>query len=158
MNTVGVSIKRLEDPRLLRGAGRYVDDVVRPGMAHAVIVRSAHAHARLRHVDLRRALAHPAVLGGVTGADLAEPVRVIPLRSGARPELAPYLQPPLARERVRYVGEPVAVLVASDRAAAEDARELVEIDYEPLPAVVAAGEAASESAPRLFAEGNVAAS
>ena len=158
MNTVGVSIKRLEDPRLLRGAGRYVDDVVRPGMAHAVIVRSAHAHARLRHVDLRRALAHPAVLGGVTGADLAEPVRVIPLRSGARPELAPYLQPPLARERVRYVGEPVAVLVASDRAAAEDARELVEIDYEPLPAVVDAGEAASESAPRLFAEGNVAAS
>jgi len=159
MNTVGTSIKRLEDPRLLTGRGRYVDDVVRPGMVHAVIVRSAHAHAQLRHVDLRRALAHPGVFGGVTGADLGELMPVIPLRSGReRPGLAPYLQPPLARERVRYVGEPVAVLVAADRAAAEDARELVVIDYEPLSAVVDAGEAASESASRLFDEGNVAAS
>jgi CO/xanthine dehydrogenase Mo-binding subunit len=156
--TVGTSIKRVEDPRLLTGGGRYVDDIVRPGMVHAVIVRSAHAHARLRRIGLGRALAHPGVLGGVTGTDLGDTMPVIPLRSGARPALAPYLQLPLARERVRYVGEPVAVVVASDRAAAEDARELVEIDYDVLPAVVDVDEAASASAPLLFPESNVAAS
>jgi carbon-monoxide dehydrogenase large subunit len=158
MNLIGASIKRLEDPRLLTGGGRYVDDLVRPGMAHAVIVRSAHAHARLRRVDLGRALAHPGVLGGVTGADFGDTLRTIPIRSGARPSLAPFLQFPIARERVRYVGEPLAVLVASDRASAEDARELVEIDYDVLPAVVDVGEAVSASAPTLFPEGNVAAS
>ena len=155
---IGTSIKRLEDPRLLTGGGRYVDDLVRPGMAHAVIVRSAHAHARLRRVDLGRALAHPGVLGGVTGADFGETLRTIPIRSGPRPSLAPFLQYPIARARVRYVGEPVAVLVATDRACAEDARELVEIDYDVLPAVVDVGEAVSVSAPLLFPEGNVAAS
>src|SRR6195256_7074069 len=80
---VGNSIKRLEDPRLLRGGGRYVDDVVREDMAHAVIVRSAHAHARLERVDLGRALSHPGVLGGVTGAQIGD-LPTIPLRSGAR--------------------------------------------------------------------------
>ena len=108
---VGNSIKRLEDPRLLRGGGRYVDDVVRPGMAHAVIVRSAHAHARLARVDLGPALAHPGVLGGVTGVDVGD-VSTIPLRSGARASLTPFLQTPIARDRVRYAGEPLAVLVA----------------------------------------------
>ena len=157
MNTVGTSIKRVEDPRLLTGGGRYVDDVVRSGMAHAVIVRSAHAHAHLRRVDPRRALARPGVLDCVTGADLPDTMQTIPLRSGARPELAPFLQLPLARARVRYVGEPIAVLVASDRETAEDARELVEIEYDVLPAVLAADEAPRASAPRLFAEGNVAA-
>ena len=158
MKLIGASIKRLEDPRLLRGGGRYVDDLVRPGMAHAVIVRSAHAHARVRRVDLRRALAHPGVLGGVTGADFGDALRTIPIRSGARPSLAPFLQYPIARERVRYVGEPVAVLAATDRACAEDARELVEIDYDVLPAVVDVDEAVSAAAPLLFPEGNVAAS
>src|SRR5687767_4656448 len=119
-------------------------------MAHAVIVRSTHAHAHLRRIDLRRALAHPGVLGGVTGADLGEVPPTIPLRSGARPGLGPYLQCPLARERVRYVGEPIAVVIAHDRAAAEDARELVEIDYDVLPAVVDVDEAVAASAPRLF--------
>src|SRR5262245_7777988 len=118
---VGASIRRLEDPRLLTGGGRYVDDIVRPGMAHAVIVRSSRAHARLRRVDLASAPAHPGVLGGVTGAGLGD-IQRIPVRLGPRPKLAPYLQPLLAVERVRYVGEPIAVLVARDRACAEDAR------------------------------------
>ena len=118
---VGNSIKRLEDPRLLTGGGRYVDDVVRPDMAHAAIVRSAHAHARLERVDLTRALACPGVVGGVSGAEIGD-LRTIPLRSGARASLVPFLQPPIARDRVRYAGEPLAVLIARDRAAAEDAR------------------------------------
>ena len=158
MNTVGTSIKRVEDPRLLTGRGRYVDDIQQSGMAHAVIVRSAHAHARLRGIDLRRALAHPGVLDGVTGADLGDAPPIIPLRSGARPGLGPYLQCPLARARVRYVGEPVAVVIAQDRVTAEDARELVEIDYDVLPTVVDVDEAVGASAPQLFPEGNVAAS
>jgi aerobic carbon-monoxide dehydrogenase large subunit len=153
---VGNSIKRLEDPRLLAGRGRYVDDVVRPNLAHAVLVRSAHAHARVKSVDLRRALSHPGVVGGVTGADVDPPV--IPLRSGVRESLRPFLQRPIARDRVRYVGEPVAVLVAVDRASAEDARELVRIDYDVLPHVADVDAATSASAPALFAEGNVAAS
>jgi CO/xanthine dehydrogenase Mo-binding subunit len=154
---IGRSIKRLEDPRLLTGGGRYVDDLSRPGMAHAVIVRSAHAHARLRAIDVGRALARPGVLAVVTGADFDATLGTIPLRSGARPSLTPYLQRPIARDHVRYAGEPVAVLVAADRATAEDARELVAIEYDALPAVVDVEASAQASAPRLFPEGNTAA-
>ena len=156
MKIVGTSIKRVEDVRLLRGAGRYVDDVVRPGMAHAAIVRSAHAHAVLRRVDAAPAVALPGVVGAVTGADLRDVLRTIPLRIGARPSLVPYLQAPLAVDRVRYVGEPLAVIVARDRATAEDARELVEVEYDALPAVVETGDAMGASAPALFEGGNVA--
>jgi len=152
---IGVPIKRLEDPRLLVGDGRYVDDLARPGMAHAVIVRSPHAHAHVRHIDARRALAQPGVLACLTGADLAgvPPIRI---RQGEKPAHVAYLQPPLAGNRVRYVGEPVAVVVATDRAGAVDARELVEIEYDPLPALVDAADAERSGGPRLFAEGNVA--
>jgi len=153
VNVIGAPIKRLEDPRLLVGGGRYVDDLVRPDMAHAVIVRSTHAHARLGRVDVRRALAHPGVLACVTAADLGA-VPTIPIRQGSNAALVPYLQPPLARDRVRYVGEPVAVVVASDRLRAIDARELVEIDYDVLPAVVDVKDAGSRG-PALFPEGDV---
>jgi CO/xanthine dehydrogenase Mo-binding subunit len=155
MRFVGAPIKRLEDPRLLVGGGRYVDDLARPGMAHAVIVRSPHAHARVRHVDPRRALAQPGVLACLTGADLAG-VPPIPLRLGAKPALVPYLQPPLATGTVRYAGEPVAVVVATDRAAAVDARELVGVDYDVLPALLDAEDAGRPGSPLLFPEGNVA--
>ena len=155
MKFVGVPIRRLEDPRLLVGGGRFVDDVVRPGMVHAVVVRSPHAHARVRRVDGRRALALPGALACVTGADLAG-VPTIPLRQGAKPEHTGYLQPPLARDTVRYAGEPVAVVVALDRATAVDARDLVEIDYDVLPALVDPADAARPGGPVLFAEGNVA--
>ncbi len=104
-------------------------------MAQAIIVRSPHAHARLLHVDGRRALAQPGVLACLTGADLAG-VPTIRIRQGGKPTHAPYLQPPLARDRVRYAGEPVAVVVALDRAGAVDARDLVEVEYEVLPALV----------------------
>ncbi|MGH7392645.1 MAG: xanthine dehydrogenase family protein molybdopterin-binding subunit, partial [Candidatus Rokuibacteriota bacterium] len=124
MKLIGAPIRRLEDPRLLVGGGRYVDDLARPGMAHAVIVRSPHAHARVRRVDGRRALAQAGVLACLTGADLAG-VPAIRIRQGGKPAHAAYLQPPLAGDRVRYAGEPVAVVVATDRAGAVDARELV---------------------------------
>jgi CO/xanthine dehydrogenase Mo-binding subunit len=152
---IGAPIKRLEDPRLIVGGGRYIDDLSRPGMTHAVIVRSPHAHACVRRVDARRAVAHPGVLLCLTAADLGA-VPTIPIRQGAKPRHAAYLQPPLARERVRYVGEPVAVIVATDRACAVDARELMQIDYDVLPAVVDAEEAILRPGPLLFPEGNLA--
>jgi carbon-monoxide dehydrogenase large subunit/6-hydroxypseudooxynicotine dehydrogenase subunit gamma len=147
---IGAPIKRLEDPRLLIGGGRYVDDLIRPSMAHAVIVRSPHAHARVRKVDGRRALARPGVLACVTGADLAG-VPTIPIRQGGKPAHAAYLQPPLAGDRVRYAGQPIAVVVATDRVAAVDACELIEIEYDVLPALVGPDEAG----PLLFPDGNV---
>src|SRR5438093_22937 len=124
-------------------------------MAYAVIVRSAHAHARVRRIDVRRASAHPGVLACLTAADLGA-MPTIPIRQGAKPSHEPYLQPPLARDRVRYVGEPVAVVVALDRAGAVDARELVEIDYDILPAFLDAEDAGETSGALLFAEGNLA--
>ena len=152
MKFIGAPIKRLEDPRLLVGGGRYVDDLIRPGMAHAVFVRSPHAHARVVRLDGRRALARPGVLGLVTAADLAG-VPPIPLRQPGKPAHAAYLQPPLAGDTVRYAGQPVAVVVATDRATAVDASELVEIEYDVLPAHIEPGDA---SAVALFAQGNVA--
>ena len=152
MKFIGAPIKRLEDPRLLVGGGRYVDDLIRPGMAHAVFVRSPHAHARVVRLDGRRALAGPGVLGLVTAADLAG-VPPIPLRQPGKPAHVAYLQPPLAGDTVRYVGQPVAVVVATDRAAAVDASELVEIEYDVLPAHI---EPSDASAVALFAQGNVA--
>src|SRR5207247_7100741 len=155
VNAVGPPLKRLEDPRLLVGGGRYVDDIVRPGMVHAVIVRSTHAHARVRSVDVSRAAADPGVLACLTATDLGA-MPTIPIRQGAKPSHTPYLQPPLAGERVRYVGEPIAVVVAVDRTCAVDARELVEIDYDALPAFLDVEDARARSAARLFDEGNVA--
>ncbi len=151
MKFIGASIKRLEDPRLLAGGGRYVDDLSRPGTVHAVVVRSPHAHAGIRRVDARQALARSGVLACLTAADL-DGVAKIPLRQPGKSRHAAYLQPPLAGDRARYVGQPIAVLVATDRAAAADARELVEIEYDVMPAHIDT-EAAE---PLLFAEGNVA--
>ncbi len=132
-----------------------MDDLARPGMAHAVIVRSPHAHARVRRVDGRRALAQAGVLACLTGADLAG-VPAIRIRQGGKPAHAAYLQPPLAGDRVRYAGEPVAVVVATDRAGAVDARELVEVDYDVLPALIDVADAGRSGGPLLFPEGNVA--
>ena len=151
MRFIGASIKRLEDPRLLVGGGRYVDDLARPGTAHAVVVRSPHAHARLQRVDARRALAQPGVLACLTASDLAG-VPTIPLRQPGKPGHAAYLQPPLAVDKVRYVGQPLAVVVATDRATAVDARALVEVEYDVLPARIDT----EDAEPILFPEGDVA--
>lgn len=145
---IGASLKRKEDPRLLTGRGRYVDDLRLPGMLHAAIVRSPHAHAHIRGIDASGARALPGVELVAIAADLGE-VRPIPIRLGPKPSLAPFLQPPLARQRVRYVGEPVALIVASDRYVAEDAADLVAVDYEALPAVTNSEQALSPKAPLL---------
>ena len=132
---VGERVPRLEDDRLLRGRGRFVDDVDVPSQLHMHVVRSELAHAKVKAIDVTRATATPAVRGVVTGDDLGE-VPVMPLRLDFGIKLDDYLQPALARERVRYVGEPVAVVVAESAYAAEDAAAQVEIDYEPLPVVL----------------------
>lgn len=144
---IGASVKRKEDRRLLTGRGTYVDDIRLPGMLHAVIVRSPHPYARIRSIEVERADQLP----GVRLALVRFPHRVapIPIRLGAKPSLEPFLQRPLAQTRVRYVGEPVAVIVAEDPYTAEDAAELIGVDYEPLPAVTTADQALRDEAPVL---------
>src|SRR5688572_26117693 len=124
----GASVSRREDPRLLRGQGRYVDDIKLPGMLHATIVRSPHAHARLHAIRIEAAQALPGVAGVFRFSDLAAWMKPMPSAGLPPPNLKARLditlrttpQFPLARDRVRYVGEPVAVVVAHSRAAAED--------------------------------------
>ena len=136
---IGRSVRRLEDPRRLRGEGVYVDDVHVPGMLHATVVRSPHAHARLRELDAAAAREAPGVAAVFTAGDLMDALRPIPIRLVPDERLLRYLQHPLAVDRVRYVGEPVALVVAHSRAAAEDAAERAEVGFEPLPAATDAG-------------------
>jgi carbon-monoxide dehydrogenase large subunit len=129
---VGDRHLRKEDPRLLTGRGRYVSDIALPGMLHVVLLRSPHAHARVRRVDADRARAHPGVVDVVTFADLGAAGRAFPMVP-PHPELRGHNFAPLAGDRVRFVGEAVAAVVADSRYAAEDARDLLEVEYEPLP-------------------------
>ena len=145
---IGASVKRVEDPRLLRGLGKYVGDVRLPGMLHAAVLRSPHAHARLRGIDASGALGRPGVVAVYTAADLGDVGR-IPVRLGPKPSLVACLQPPLPRDKVRYVGEPVALVIARDRYTAEDALDHIAVDYEPLPPVADALRAMEPDAPVL---------
>ena len=149
MSYVGMSLRRKEDLKLLRGQGCYAADVRKPGMLHAVVVRSPYPHARLRGVDATRALARPEVAAVLTAADLPPELPPIPLRLTSYPGLTDCLQYPLARDKVRYVGDPVAVVVAADRYVTEDAAEAVVVDYEPLPAVASVAAALADGAPVL---------
>ena len=128
---IGQSMKRVEDPRLLTGRGRYIDDLVLPRMAHAAVLRSPHAHARIKSIDTSRAEALPGVELVMTGAQAAEQTGPLPCFSN--PPVAQYC---IATDRVRHVGEAVAAVVAESRYIAEDAIDLIEVEYEPLPAVV----------------------
>jgi aerobic carbon-monoxide dehydrogenase large subunit len=146
---VGARVRRIEDPKLIRGEGSYIDDVSPAGMLHAVFIRSPHGHARVRKIDAARARAHPGVAGVFAAADVREIQRALPVMSvdGMRP--ADHL--PLADREVHYAGEAVAVVVADDLYAAHDAAALVGVDYEPLPAVVGL-ERAVEGAPFAHTE------
>src|SRR5205823_5907677 len=146
---VGRSLKRKEDLRLLTGRGRYVADVNLPRMLHAVIVRSPYAHARIAGIHTEAARGAAGVAAVVTFADVAALAKPIPMRLSPLEELQRFLQYPLAGDKVRYVGEPVAVVVAGSRYAAEDAAELVAVDYEPLPAIVDGRAALEPGAPLL---------
>jgi CO/xanthine dehydrogenase Mo-binding subunit len=144
---IGASPRRKEDERLVKGAGRFLDDLRRPGMLHAGIVRSPHAHARVVKVAVDAALALPGVVAAFRAEDLPELLAPIP------PYKAPahfrrFEQPPLARDVVRYAGEPVAIVVADSACGAADAVEAVAVEYEPLP-VVASVAGARDSASRV---------
>src|SRR5258705_3747387 len=148
---IGQSVSRLEDPRLVQGLGRYSDDVTLPRQAYAVVVRSPHAHARIRRIDPTVALRAPGELAVLTGTDLAAdglgdlPTDASRKRRDGSPAF-PTPRPALIRERVRHVGDPIALVVATTPEAAADAAELVAVDYEPLPAVTGATRATSGGA------------
>jgi CO/xanthine dehydrogenase Mo-binding subunit len=145
------SIPRHEDRPLLTGAGRFAADVRLPGQLHAAIVRSPHAHARVTGFDCDAARSEPGVAAVFSAADLPDALR-IPIRLYPLPGMERFLQPPLASDRVRYQGEPVAVVVAADRYRAEDAAELIAVEYEPLDAVVEPAGGLAAGAPLLFEE------
>ncbi len=132
----GARVKRREDPRLITGRATYTDDLILPGMCYAVFVRSPHAHARIRRIDVSRAKAAPGVIAVLTGAELAQvnPIPTAWLIPNA--DLKTPAHPAVAKDKVRHVGDAVAVVVAESRAQAYDAASLVEVDYEVLPAVV----------------------
>ncbi len=158
---IGQPVPRTEDPTLVRGEGRYTDDVNMPGQAYAVMVRSRHAHGVIRGIDAEAARGMPGVLAIYTGHDLAsygtlKCAVAFPNRDGS-PMKKP-ARPALPTDKVRFVGDPVAVVVATTAQQARDAAEAVEVDIEPLPAVTQASEAAQAGAPQLYddAPGNVA--
>jgi Aerobic-type carbon monoxide dehydrogenase, large subunit CoxL/CutL homologs len=133
---VGRRMPRLEDERLLRGNGMYLDDIHLPGSLHAYFVRSMHANARITHIDVEAARQASGVRLVLTGHDLGDLNGPLPLLAAHPDLIAARTQRPLAVDRVRYVGEAIVMIVADDRYIAEDAADLVEIDFEPLPAVV----------------------
>ncbi len=142
---IGARYPRKEDAALLTGNARFIDDMEPvPGIRHVAMLRSGHAHARIVSIDISKAAAMPGVHGIVTGADIVEAIRPIP--SAIR---APIKYYPIAIDKVRYVGEPVAVIAADDRYVAEDAMELIEVEYEPLPPVVDADGALADAAALL---------
>ena len=154
---VGQPVPRSEDQLLLRGEGHYTDDLNLPGQAHGVVVRSRIAHGHLRGVDTAAARAMPGVLAVLTGADLeAAGLGPMPINVfGQNRDGAPHPRPrqmPLATDRVRYVGDPVAFVVAETVAQAKDAAETVTLDIEELPAVTEARVAAAPDAPLLYPE------
>jgi carbon-monoxide dehydrogenase large subunit len=139
---IGSPIERLEDARFLRGRGEFVDDLTRDDLLHAAILRSPVAHGRIRAIETRAALARRGLHAVITAADLGGPVPTIPLRQEASPAFVPFEQPVIAHGKVRYVGEPVAVVLADSGALAEDALQTIELDIEALPAVVNCASAA----------------
>lgn len=146
---IGKPLLRAEDARLLTGRGRFIADLRLPRMAHAVFVRSPHAHARVRSIDAARAAALPGVLAVITAADLPE---VGLAHINEVPGLIKTPQPVLAGDRVRYAGQAVAILVAEDRYIGEDALELIDVDYAELPVVVSVDAAKPEGHVPLLPE------
>ena len=155
----GSGIRRREDPRLITGSATYTHDIVLPGMVHAVMLRSSHAHARITRIDTEQAKASPGVLAVYTGADIEGALQPMPcawLLPDSDLKIAAY--PCIASEVVRYTGDIVAVVVAEQPSQGYDALDLIEVDYEPLPSVTDPEAAAADGAPQLHAdiEGNQA--
>src|SRR2546426_9075965 len=143
---IGQGIKRVEDVRLVRGEGRFQNDVNLPGQTYAIIVRSVHAHARIRSIDTSAALAAPGVVAVFTGDDTTRDnlgtMKMTLKRK--RPDGSPMFASPhrgLTKDRARYVGDPLAIVIAETQAEAEDAAEKVQVDYDPLPSVTSTADA-----------------
>src|SRR5580658_6122823 len=149
---VGQSVPRKEDPMLLRGKGQYTDDVSLPGQAYAVMVRSQNAHGVIRGIDTEAARKMPGVLGVYTAADLQGygPLKcVVPFNNRDGTPMKKPLREALAKGKVRYVGDPVAFVVAETVNAAKDAAEAVVVDIESLPAVTTAEQSAQAGSPQI---------
>ncbi len=138
---IGAALERFEDLRFLRGKGTFVADLKLDGMLHAVVLRSSVAHGTIRTIDPSAALAMPGVHAVITAADLGPETPRIAIRLDAQPPYKPFEQPVIATGKVRYVGEPLALVVADTQAQAEDALDAIRLDIEPLPAVVDAAAA-----------------
>jgi carbon-monoxide dehydrogenase large subunit/6-hydroxypseudooxynicotine dehydrogenase subunit gamma len=151
---IGASVERLEDPPLVTGRGRFAGDLAFPHQLHMRVVRSPYAHGRIKQIDAAAARALPGVAAVWTAAEIAE-VPPIDFREGPNARLAPFRQPVLARDRVRYVGEPVAAVFADDAYVAEDAAELVRIDVDEIDPIVDASAPPGEFAPGLTTEPTV---
>ncbi|MBR1121791.1 xanthine dehydrogenase family protein molybdopterin-binding subunit [Bradyrhizobium lablabi] len=153
---LGRSLNRLEDSRFVRGRGRYVDDLAAPNALHGIVVRSPHAHARIRAIDADAARKMPGVAAVFTGADLAaDDIGLLPCGVTSVPMARPLVVPPyhaLARDTVRYVGEPVVFVVADSVENGRDAAEATVIEYEPLAPVVAVREALLLASPSIWPE------
>ena len=160
---IGQPVLRTEDPRLLTGRGRYVADISLPGEACAVFLRLPHAHADIAGIDTAAAAAAPGVLAVYTGADVAadglgDIPCVVPVRGADGSPLPRPGRRLLARDRVRFVGDTVAMVVAETAEQAIEASQLIDVDYRPLPAVATVDDALAAIAPQLWevAPGNVA--
>ena len=143
---IGQSMKRVEDPRLVKGIGTYVDDLTLPGMLHAAFLRSPYAHAKVNSIRTDAAKVLPGVIGVFSGADVNDQCGLVPCAS-AMPDLKAPQHTVLAAARVYFVGHPVAVVVAADRYAARDALDLIAVDYDPLPVVSDPQKAIEKSSP-----------
>ncbi len=161
---VGQAVRRVEDQRFVRGQGRYVDDITLPGQCYGVTVLSPHAHARIKGIDVAKAKAMPGVMCVLTGADAAAEkigaltAHLMPEDFGA-PKGHRTFQPLLVSDKVRFVGDRIAFVVADTPAAARDAADAIVVDYEPLPAVTNIEDAAKDGAPKVWDDnpnGNVA--
>jgi carbon-monoxide dehydrogenase large subunit len=152
---IGQPVPRFEDPRLIQGGGRYVADMAFPGMVHGYVLRSPHAHARIRSIDTAKAKAAPGVLAVLTGADYKKSgFGDLPVPGGLKgrdgqPGYKPRY-PALVQDRVRMIGDYVAFVIAETYYQAIDAAELIEVDYEPLPAIVSTGDAVKPGVPLVW--------
>ena len=148
MGLVGKPVPRIDGVKYVSGQAQYVADLRFPDMVEVAFIRSMHGHARLRNVDVGKALQHPDTLDIVTAKDIRKAVRPISTEVYTEGFKSTDVYP-LARDKVRYVGEPVAAVVAKDRYVAEDIKEMINVDYEPLTPLVYAMEAIKDGAPLL---------
>jgi carbon-monoxide dehydrogenase large subunit len=132
---IGSPVERVEDLRFLRGRGEFIDDIERERQLYAVVLRSQIAHGRIRSIDTKPALKMPGLHSVITASDIGSPVPTVNIRLQPMPSLVPFQQPVLAHGKVRYVGEPVALVLADGVATAEDAANAIEVDIDPLPAI-----------------------